>query len=369
MPIRTIRKKCRHCRFPCARDAIFEENNIPTIITTEYEDQCGCRVFCSYPNNVCTIVLAQLLTLMAISFTVYTTLDCRFIKGPSAEIDAFTLQFLFNNTVPEDFEYKPSELRGLGFFSWEAMDGTCSSEYYIGSNLTYADLNNNTYSVRDIACSVYYARLVGTDWKMPRAMAVLSSVVAFVAVTWMLILSCVANKRRYRAILAILLMIVLPMVQSLTFLVFRTDYCVANDCEYGGSSRYATAAVVAYFLSGVLLCVGTTDFPGNPYTKRRRPPHCDNLLCCRNACRQLMKEPDEPEQHQTEAVASATHPLAEVTEVPVEPDFFDTSLIDGDAVVSIPAEPVEISVASLTPPWHSTPRHFWPNTGNSHNRI
>lgn len=346
MPLRTIPKSCRCCQFPCTSDAFFEEGNIPTIITSEYEDQCGCRTCCSYPNNVYTIVGAQLLTLVAYSSTLLAATKCRFVDGPSDVIDPFSVQYLFNNTIPDDVTNNNSTIRGIGFFAWEVIDGSCSFEYY-------ATEYNSTVPGEDVfkeagVYNWYYTNLVGTDWETARTMTGITFFLSTSVFIWMLSFSCVAHKRRYRAILSFLLTVVLPLFQSLTLLVFRTEFCQDNDCQLSDGSWHAVGAAMVYFLAGILLCVGTSNFPGNPYTKGRRPPRCSNLLCCRNTCRQMMMdEEEEPEQFEMVATGSQLHRQVDVLEVPVERDYFDTSLIDGTAVPTTPA-PVEISVASLT---------------------
>jgi hypothetical protein len=94
MPLHAMKKSCRCCQFPCASDAYFEESNVPTIITTDYEDQCGCRVVCSYPNSVYAIAVVQLLTMVSFALFLNAALDCHFVIGPASVIDAFSVQYL-----------------------------------------------------------------------------------------------------------------------------------------------------------------------------------------------------------------------------------------------------------------------------------
>ena len=350
MPRLALHKTCQCCQFPCTRDAFFEEHNLPAILPSEYEDQCGCRPCCSYPNHVWTIVLAQLLTLVAFISTLAAAIDCRFVNGPLEVIDAFTIEYLFNNSVPEDVRANNATSRGVGFFAWEVMDGSCSYDFYTGKNYWNAtnpeeEMNNDDIGVFDL----YYTQLVGTDWMVPRTMAGISVFLAFIVLIWMFCFSCVAHKRRYRVILSFLLMIVLPLFQSLTFLVFRTDFCDVHDCHVTSGSYHAMAATITYCFVGVLLCFGTTNFPGNPYSstpKGQRPPRCANLLCCRNTCLSFT-ERKPAEQSDDEMAASPTH-HDHVMEVPVESAFFDKCLIHEDA--AIPIAPAEIPAADRTTP-------------------
>lgn len=335
---------CCCCHFHCNSDAFFEESNVPAIITTKYEDQCGCRPCCSYPNNVWTILFAQLLTVVAFGFTAAAALDCQFVTVSSALIDAFTTQ-VFNETQPEGGWVNNNDTkRGLGFFGWETLDGSCA----VGgeSSTFHEDDESQAYvDSTEGALELYYSNLVGWDWKKPAVMAATSGILAFIAVLWIVLFTCVANQRPYRAALSFLLMVMLPLFQSLTFLVLRTDFCETNDCQLGRSGHQAIAAVLLYFCTGILLCVGTSNFPGNPYTKGGGRQRCSNLLCCRNTCRQfVMDETPEPE-YGSEMVEQQHH--VDVVEVPVESEFFDTSLIDNSAAPAATSQPLEISVASL----------------------
>lgn len=353
MSLRAIKKSCC-CELPCARDSFFEEGNIPTIITSEYEDQCGCRTCCSYPNGAYVIILAQLLTFTGFASTLVAAADCRFIDGPSDWIDDFSIQYLFNDTIPDNVENNNSTTRGLGFFAWEIMDGTCSFGYYPGFDHETVQGGEEIY-IDSSVFELYYTVLVGTDWERARTMAGITAIVSLFVLIWMFSLSCMANKRRYRAVLSFLLTIVLPLFQSLSFLVFRTKFCHDHECQLSDESWRAIGAAIVYFFAGVLLCVGTTNFPGNPYTKGRHPQRCNNLLCCRNTCLQIVRDEEEdPEQMEMVDIGSRVNQQLDVLEVPVESDYFDTSLIDGTVIPATPA-PMEISVASLTTTTTTTP--------------
>jgi hypothetical protein len=346
MALRAIKKSCRCCQFPCTSDTFFEEGNIPTIITSEYEDQCGCRNCCSYPNNVYTILLVQFMTIVAYASTLVAAASCRFVNGPADVVDAFSIRFLFNNSIPGDVTNNNATTRGVGFFAWEVIDGKCAYQYYPTSY-------NSTVPGEEIYVDTgvfdwYYTNLVGTNWETPRNMTGITFLLSSVVLIWVFSLSCVAHKRRYRAILSFFLAVLLPLFQSLSLLVFRTKFCQDNDCQLSDGSKNAIGSTIFYSFAGIILWVGTSNFPGNPYAKGRRTPRCINLLCCRNTRRQ-MDEEEDPEQIEMVATASRLHQHVDVVEVPVESEYFDTALIDGTAVPTTPA-PVEISVASLTTP-------------------
>jgi hypothetical protein len=338
MPLHAMKKSCQCFQFPCTSDGYFEEGNIPTIITTEYEDQCSCRIVCSYPNSLYTIIVAQLLTIASFALYLGAAMDCHFVVGPASVIDVFSVQHLqnINKTITEDDLLNNATERGLGFFSWESLDGSCAS----------CDGHKKTGGTN--TTTVTFSDLVGTNWEATQVMAIISVVLSVIAVMWMLSFSCVASKRAYRAMLSFLLIVVIPLFQSLSFLVLRTDFCEANDCQLGGGGQRVIAAIPLSFAAGILLCVGTTNFPGNPYSKGQSSQRCSNLLFCRNTCRQfVMDQTAEEEQNNADMVPSTNH--ADVVEVPVESEFFDSALIDGTAIPDTPA-PVEIPVASLTTP-------------------
>jgi hypothetical protein len=313
-------------------------NNIPTIITSEYEDQCGCRTCCSYPNNLWSILPAQFITLVACMMSCAALFECRFVMVDIERndiADAPNNEFLWNGTITDRRElYHSNSSRGLGFFAWETIDGSCS----------YGPPPDGWENKLKM-----YAAFLGSDWDPARAMAMITVGVALTVFIWMIvILSCVAHKRRYRTILAFLLIIVLPLFQAMTLIVLRTDFCCKYDCIIGSSGINAATAVAFYLIAGILICFGTASFPGNPYRKRPRR-RCQNLLCC-GQFRSNQDSSDEIDNNHGSNIEMGQHNsnnFADIVEVPVESDFFDSSLIDSN--VASPTSAVAVASVDNTP--------------------
>jgi hypothetical protein len=316
-------------------------NNIPTIITNEYEDQCGCRTCCSYPNKLWSILLAQILTLVAFAMSCIALFDCRFVLVGAAHndiVDALSINFLWNGTIPEGI-MSNNDSRGLGFFSWETIDGSCS----------YGPPPDGWENIFET-----YSSFLGSDWKPPRAMAAVTVGMGLTVLIWMIvILSCVAHKQRYRTILAFLLIIALPLSQAMTFIALRTGFCAAIDCAIGSSGINAATAAAFYLFAGVLVFFGTSDFPGNPYRKRPRR-RCQNIFCCGHLTsnQDSNDEIDNNIGSNIEMGQNNSNNVADIVEVPVESDFFDTSLIDTN--VASPSSVVSVAsvenTANVDPP-------------------
>jgi hypothetical protein len=315
-------------------------NNIPTIITNEYEDQCGCRTCCSYPNKLWSILPAQIITLVAFAMSCTALFECRFVlvgRAHNSIVDAFSIDVLWNGTIPEGIMNK-NDSRGVGFIAWETIDGSCSDD------------------LPDAADNVFerYSSFLGSDWKPPRAMAAVTVGMGLTVLIWMIcILSCVAHKQRYRTILAFLLIIVLPLFQAMAFIALRTDFCAENECAIGSSGIKGATAVAFYLIAGILICFGTANFPGNPYRKRPQR-RCQNLSCC-GQLRSNHDRNDEIDNNLSNIIEMGQYNrnnVADIVEVPVESDFFDTSLIDSN--VASPTSVVVVAsfdnTANVGPP-------------------
>jgi hypothetical protein len=311
-------------------------NNIPTIITSEYEDQCGCRTCCSYPNNLWSILPAQFITLVACTMSCIALADCRFVLVGAEHnnvVDAESIKLLRNGTIPEII-INSSDPRGLGFFAWETVNGSCSYDYL-------PDAADNVFEM--------YFAFLGSDWDPARAMAGVTVGMGLTVLIWMIgILSCVAHKQRYRTILAFLLIIVLPLFQAMALIALRTDFCTKYDCTIGSSGVNAATAAAFYLIAGILICFGTSDFPGNPYRKRPRR-RFQNLLCCGQfgSNHHSNDEIDNSFGINIEMGQHNSNNFADIVEVPVESDFFDSSLIDTN--VASPTSAVAVAPVDNAP--------------------
>jgi hypothetical protein len=293
---------------------------------------CGCRTCCSYPNKLWSILPAQIITLVAFAMSCTALFECRFVLVGAEHnnvVDAFSIDVLWNGTIPEGI-MNNSDPRGLGFFAWETVDGSCSYGYL-------SDATDNVFEM--------YSSFLGSDWKPPRAMAAVSVGMGFAVLIWMIcILSCVAHKQRYRTILAFLLIIVLPLFQAVSLIALRTDFCI-KYCTIGGVN--AATAAAFYLFAGVLICFGTSDFPGNPYRKSPRQ-RCQNLFCCGQfgSNQDINDEINNNLGSNIEMGQHNSNNFADIVKVPVESVFFDTSLIDTN--VACPTSAVAVASVDNT---------------------
>ena len=309
--------------------------NPPAVLTRKYEDQCGCRTCCSYPNYVWAILPAQILTLVALTSTVASYAKCKLFKVPNTPengIDAFTINTLYNGTIPTGIENDNATYRSIGLFAWEDIEGACSYDSYEGSS-------TDGEGTADLLA---YWEFLGSDFRALRLMAGIVTTLGFLILVWMIcLLSCVAHTRRYRGIVVFLLLFLLPLLQLLTFRVRATKFCRENGCKLGESFRIGISAVVFYFLAGLLLCIATQDFPGNPYRKRK-PPLQSTLRMLFGQRSETSSDNDIPDNTNphlrpdgspmSDAEMTPYHNgFADAVEIPVTSEFIDRTLIDADA--------------------------------------
>jgi hypothetical protein len=331
-------KRCCRCNGIIHSCTTIEAINMnpPTVITSQYEDQCGCRTCCSYPNNVWSILPAQILSIIAFSMSTESLSGCQLVRvqfTTKYNIDDFTIKLLYNGTIPSEIDYQNSTSRSLGFFTWEDIDGSCG-----GINDDYHGTDDTNSIIER------YWVYVGSDFKRLLFVAGFVATLGFVVVLWMIcILSCVAHKRRYRGILVVVLTIILPVLQSLTFRVLATEICQKTNCELDKSGYMAIVAIVLYFMAGVFLCVGTRDFPGNPYKKQKQGAILTTLRSY------FSKQSESFSDHETNEnnnmnqlydrsptvdveMINYTNGFADAVEIPVESEFIDRTLIEQDEI-------------------------------------
>jgi hypothetical protein len=124
---------------------------------------------------------------------------------------------------------------------------------------------------------------------------------------------------------------VIPLFQSLVFMVLRSDFCVSFNCVLDESGICCIQAIVLYFIAGIILHFGTRNYPGNPY-KRRNP---NRFFCCRR-CASDTETTDIIQSNgspTTIEMANYNNGFADAIEIPVESNFIDRALIDSDAGV------------------------------------
>jgi hypothetical protein len=207
--------------------------------------ECQCSP-CRYRNGLIPLLVAQVLMVISFSLSFYATWDCHFVtvdaslvSGILDDIERSSDDFKLNLTVPSN-----STTRGLGFFLWEGIDGDCTPH-----DTKYSE---NMYNL--------YHDFLGSDWNAPRVMATLTTVLAFFLMIWFFIFSCVAQPKVIRYGLAIVSIVLMPIFQSIPFMVLNSDFCNENDCSMGRSAKYAAGATSLYALIGVAFLF-TQTFP------------------------------------------------------------------------------------------------------------
>jgi hypothetical protein len=306
--------------------------NPPAVITRKYEDQCGCRTCCSYPNNVWAILPAQILTVIAFVSSTTSFANCRLVNVPNTpenRIDEFTIKTLYNFMIPTGVENNNSTIRSMGLFAWEDIQGSCSVENYDSSEQLKA-----------------YWEFLGSDFRRLRVMGGVAVALGLVVLVWVICLqSCVAHTRRYRSILGFLMIFMLPLLQSLEFRVLATEFCQEKHCTLHENALAGITGAVLYFLAGLLLCVGTRDFPGNPYRKRKPTVRSKlrTLFGRRSETTSEMDTNDNMNNNYSNQrhdgsplsdieMVNYNNGFADAVEIPVESEFIDRTLIDGDAL-------------------------------------
>jgi hypothetical protein len=320
----------------------METMHSPSMITNKYEDQCGCRTSCSYPNNVWAILPAQIAVLCAFLSTGNTVVNCRLVQvlnTPEAGIDQFTIDDIFHGFIPTDFTN--STTRSLGIFTWESVNGDC---FFGQSPKGLHDEQKENYESDD-ALEKYW-NFLGDDWHLPKVMAILAIVISFIVLFWTIgLFSCVANTRRYRISLVILLTVFMPLFQASMLLVLRTDFCKTNNCTLDDSGECCIVATILYFIAGIILHFGTTNYPGNPYKKRKPRQYFLGLRGgTNNENVDTIPNNDSPTASD---IVNHNNGFADAIEIPVESNFIDRTLFDADAISPSP-DPIATETTATT---------------------
>ena len=305
----------------------------PAVITRQYEDQCGCRTCCSYPNNVCAILPAQIIIAIAFVTSALGYTGCGLVKVPNTlenRVDAFTIESFYNGTIPVDKVNNNATFRSLGLFWWEDIQGNCYNE-------------GSTDHVDAKTVQTYWDFVQDDFFQFVILGAVVGALGVFVLIWSICLQTCVAHKRRYRRILVALLLVLLPLLQSFMFLILTTEFCREKGCEISESGYYIIIAAVFYFLAGFLLCIGTQDFPGNPYKKSKTilPLMLQRFFGQRTESSSIATS-DTANRQQGQGgamdtnieMANYNNGFADAVEIPVESEFLDRTLIESDAATT-----------------------------------
>lgn len=217
--------------------------NLEKMFEDDPNDKCACKCApccCNYPNGVCIVISLQIIMFLATVLSWNAVLDCRFVTINPMFLDNFTMA-----VFPEDSNIRRivNSDRGLGFYAWEGLDGTCLGfESYI--------------------LSFKYQNLLGPDWQGPRSVSSLAAVLALVVLVVVFTFSCVAYAKAVRYTLGgFILIVVMTIIQSIAFQVLNTDFCNERSCKIGSSAVCGAVAVCLYAVTGVLM-FSTKNYPG-----------------------------------------------------------------------------------------------------------
>jgi hypothetical protein len=193
---------------------------------------------CRYPNGPIPLLVAQILIIVSFAMSFYATWDCQFVEVDASLVsgvldDIERLSKDFDFTGPTTFSNATT--RGLGFYFWEGIDGECAPHG--------TDYSENMYDL--------YKEVLGSDWNVPRAMANVTTIFAFLLLIWLFLFSCVAQPGEIRYILAFTLLIIMTIFSAIPFMLLNSDFCSENNCSMGRSAKYAAGATSLYFLIGV----------------------------------------------------------------------------------------------------------------------
>jgi hypothetical protein len=214
--------------------------------SVDSSSSCQCSP-CKYPNGLIPLIVAQVLIVIALPLSVYAVWDCQFVTIDTWKV-ANILDAIEIIATKETYVTAPNDIsttRGLGFYIWEGIDGECAPK--------------DSYDDTDLWYDLYH-NFLGSDWNAPRSMATLSAVVSFLLMIWLFIFSCVAQPKILRYSLVTILILLMPIFQSIPFMVLQSDLCNEYDCNIGSSARCGIAAVVVYVLTGLALLF-TKSYP------------------------------------------------------------------------------------------------------------
>lgn len=197
-------------------------------------DVCACMC-CGYPNGPFQLVFAQILLLAAIVLNWASLADCEFV---TATVDGFNLPDFIPTGVWSD-----GARRGLGFFTWEALDGSC---FWDGYNEDIAE---------------WYFDILDDGWRAGRILGGMVFGFAWMLWPWSLSFTCSSQPKILRYALAAILVLICTPFQLSTLAAMGSSFCDEHECEIGRSAVMAIVSGLCFLISGVLFLM-TKDYPG-----------------------------------------------------------------------------------------------------------
>ena len=251
------------------------------------QDACACRP-CTYPNGL-VLVLVQTVLVAGLVLSLIAAGDCQFVTVPRNQVNETWVNSIFaESTSGPDSESKD---RGFGVFFFEEADGDCSWDH----NHTKSTMNE------------YWDYVGRSDWEVASNVAIAATCFAFVSLVWSFLFSCIAQPKMVRFCFAGFVLVLMPILQAVPFMLLHSEFCDEHTCSLGRSSRSSIAAVVLFFVAGLLMCC-TKDCPGQDVS--------------------TMLDQNPP------AIAAV---VPEAKELQVEEGMADVSLVD-DAVPAVKAQ-------------------------------
>jgi hypothetical protein len=188
-------------------------------------DSCSVSC-CKYPNGTFQIVLGQIFLFFALWLSLSAMGDCEFVTAKLV--------------VPEPFfpglphDVWAGGRSGVGFFTFQQANGNC----YYGPSYN-----------KELAH--WYFDYLGSDWRAARVMGTIVFVAGWPIWFWTLAFACIAHIRSVRYVLAGTLVLVLSVLQLLTVLIVRSDFCERQSCELGRSGFFSVASGLCLIISGL----------------------------------------------------------------------------------------------------------------------
>jgi hypothetical protein len=247
------------------------------------------RSWCTYPNGLWTVVIAQCLCFVSNGLYLGGTQSCRLIL-----IRGNLTAIFLNDTVPNT-TVANATTRGVGLYGWEREDGeecVIIEEDWDPQDGSYKEVNEG------------FERATGRAWSIARGFAVASSALGWPMFFWVVIFSCVEFRRVHQNLLGLLLIVVLAtlQVQTAVITLVLSDFCSEHNCQIGDIQMHNAASVLAV-ISGILLIL--SDNSGRRKRQLQRRPIPDG---------ELIRDG-----------------LNIAQEIPVESELVDLSLIDPTA--------------------------------------
>lgn len=143
-------------------------------------------------------------------------------------------------------ESEMSLATGLGFIFFERPDGNCN---------WYNEGVDAESQITD------YWEFLGSDWAVARALGGVGATGGFIFFLFSLLMCCSSCFLALRVFTAFLLLVALTLCQCMTFMVFSSDVCTENECQFSRAAGWSVGAAACYSLSG--FChVLMRDYPG-----------------------------------------------------------------------------------------------------------